>query len=117
MKKVSIVHNPRCSKSRETLKIIESRNFEVEIIDYLHGGLNEELLTKIITQLGVPAQEVLRTKEDEFKTLDIDLHNQKEVIRALLEHPKLLERPIVIRGERALIARPPEKVIPLLVND
>lgn len=114
MNNITIIHNPRCSKSRETLQIIESRGLEAKIIDYLNGELNKELLEDVVKKLNVHPKEILRTKEDEFKALTIDLDNANEVIDVILKHPKILERPIVIKGNKAVIGRPPENILTIL---
>ncbi len=113
MKEIIIIHNPRCSKSREALQIIESRGYQARIIDYLHGELSKEFLKEVINKLRVHPKAVLRIKEEEFKDLNIDLENEAEVIDAILKCPKLLERPIIIKDERAVIGRPPENVLTL----
>lgn len=113
MKTITIIHNPRCSKSRDTLELIKSHGYEVKIVDYLNGELTKELLEEVLKLLNVPAKEILRTKEEEFKTLQINLENEKEIIAAVLKHPKLLERPIVIKDNKAVIGRPPENVLSL----
>lgn len=112
--KLQIIHNPRCSKSRETLSLIENKGEQVQIIDYLNGDLTQDLLEKVIRLLDVPAKDLLRTKEEEFQSLNIDLDDTDAVLTAILEHPKLLERPIVIKGDKAIIGRPPENVLALL---
>ncbi|WPU63293.1 arsenate reductase (glutaredoxin) [Peredibacter starrii] len=114
MTKFQIVHNPRCSKSRDALAILKEHGIEPEIIEYLNGGLNRELLLKIIETLNIHPKEMVRTKEEEFQALKIDLNNSQDVIKALLDHPKLLERPIVLKGNKAVIGRPPENVLSLI---
>lgn len=113
MKTVTIIHNPRCSKSREALMLIESLGHEPKIIDYLNGELSKELLEEIVKLLKIHPKEILRTKEDEYKTLNINFDNQNEVITAILDFPKLLERPIVIKDDQAVIGRPPENILTL----
>lgn len=113
MKTITIIHNPRCSKSRDTLELIKSHGYEAKIVDYLNGELTKELLEEVLKLLNVPAKEILRTKEEEFNTLQINLENEKEIIAAILKHPKLLERPIVIKDNKAVIGRPPENVLSL----
>lgn len=113
MNTVTIIHNPRCSKSREALASIEAKGITPTIIDYLNGGLTRELLENVVKLLQVHPKEILRTKEDEFKALTLDIENANEVMDAILKHPKILERPIVINGEKAVIGRPPENVLKL----
>lgn len=114
MKTLTIIHNPRCSKSRDTLELIKSHGYEAKIVDYLNGELTKELLEEVLKLLDIPAKDILRTKEEEFKKLQINLDEEKEVIAAILKYPKLLERPIVIKGDEAVIGRPPENVLTLL---
>jgi len=107
---VKILHNPRCSKSREALARLESRGLRPEIVDYLVTPLSLGELRTLQRQLGVPARAMLRDGEDDYRALglaDASLGDE-QLLRAVAEHPKLLQRPVVIDGERALIARPPE---------
>lgn len=113
---ITIIHNSRCSKSRDTLALIESHGHTPKVIDYLNGGLTRDLLKDVLKLLNIPAIEILRTKEEEYKALSIDESNQDEVIEAILKQPKLLERPIVISGEKAVIGRPPENVLKILAT-
>ena len=111
---MKIYHNPRCSKSRETLEIIRKAGKEVEIIDYQNQVPTEEELTTIIKLLGITAEDLVRKGEDvykeKFKGKKI---TQQEWVKIMVEHPKLIERPIVISGNKAIIGRPPEKVLEL----
>lgn len=111
---IRIIHNPRCSKSREALSLLEARGYKLQTIDYLKGELTKELLEEVLSLLRINPGELLRSKEEEYKTLRIDLHDQDDVISAILKTPILLERPIVIKGNKAVIGRPPEKVLELL---
>ena len=113
MNTITIIHNPRCSKSRQALQIIESQGQQAKIIDYLNGELTKQLLEEIIKKLNIHPKEILRTQEDEYKTLHIDFNNADEVILAILKYPKILERPIVIKGNQAVIGRPPENILRL----
>lgn len=114
MDTITIIHNPRCSKSRQALQIIESHGYQARIIDYLHGELSKEFLKEVINKLGIHPKAILRTQEEEFKDLNIDLENENEVIDAIIKCPKLLERPIIVKDEKAVIGRPPENVLSLL---
>ena len=111
---VFIVHNPRCSKSRQTLELIHSKGIDPEIVDYLNGEISRPFLERTFSALGMRPKDVLRTKEEEFKSLSVDLEDDDAVIEAILKYPKLLERPIVIKGKKAVIGRPPENVLELL---
>ncbi len=114
MEKYFLIHNPRCSKSRETLGLLESHGIKVEIIDYLNGALTEDFLRKTLKALNVSPKEVLRTKEEDFLALNLNVEDDEAVIRAILGHPKILERPILVKGSQAVIGRPPEKILSLI---
>lgn len=112
---MKIYHNPRCSKSRQTLKFIEDANVNVEIIDYLNNPPSEKELADTLKKLGLKAEDILRKGEDVFKQkFKGKALSEKEWIKAMIENPKLIERPIVIKGEKAVIGRPPENVNELL---
>ena len=113
--KVCIYHNPRCGKSRETLKLLRSRGIDPEIIEYLKTPLDAVALRDLVSRLGIPARELLRTKQAEYKAMGLGPDTtDDEAIRAMAEQPILMERPVVVVGERAAIGRPPEKVLELL---
>lgn len=116
MEKYLLVHNPRCSKSRETLHLLESHHIQPEIIDYLNGQLTQEILNQIVHGLNVRPKDILRTKEEEFHSLKLDVENDMEVMKAILSHPKILERPILLKGSQAVIGRPPENILSLIKN-
>lgn len=113
---MKIYHNPRCSKSRQTLELLRARGIEPEVVEYLKTPPGETELAQLLEQLGIGARDLLRTKEPEYKALG--LHDpaidDAALIRAMVEHPKLIERPIVVQGKRAVLGRPPEKVLELL---
>ena len=111
-----IYHNPRCSKSRETLQILTDHDIEPEIVDYLDEPPSPEELKRIIALLGVSARDLLRTTEPVYKDADLDDDSlsDDEIIEAICEYPALLQRPIVIAGERAVIGRPPSRVLEIL---
>lgn len=110
----TIYHNPRCSKSRQTLAILESHGIEPQIVEYLKNPPIKSELETIIARLDQPARTIIRTKEDEFDKDTMDLDDEASIIAAIIEHPKLLERPIVIHGDKAVVGRPPENVLSLL---
>ena len=111
MAKFTIYHNPRCSKSRETLSLLEEHTSDIEVIEYLGGvALNIEQLFEIEKKLNLPAKNMIRTKEEEFKSAKVDLEDSNSVFKAIENTPKLLERPIVVSGSKAIIGRPPENV-------
>lgn len=105
-------HNPRCSKSRETLSLLEARGVQPTIVRYLETPPSAEELDRVLTQLGMEPQELMRTKEDRYEELGLagkEL-SRAEAIRVLVENPILIERPIVVRGGKAVIGRPPERI-------
>ena len=112
----TIFHNPRCSKSRQTLALLEENGVTPEIFEYLKSPLTPELLTSIVTKLGVSVRDIIRKKETEYKETGLD--NQSltdiEIYAILVNTPKLIERPIVINGNKAAIGRPPENVLAIL---
>lgn len=112
--KYIIYHNPRCSKSRETLKILQDAKVEIEIIEYLKTPPSKDDLKELLNKLKVPIKDIVRTKESIFSELCVDLEKEEEVLRVLSEHPVLIERPIVIYNNRAVVGRPPENVLKLL---
>lgn len=95
------------------MEILEEHKADVQVVDYLDGQLSKELLMKILRALKVHPKELLRTKEEEFKSLNLDVENEAEVIKAILGHPRILERPIVLNGDRGVIGRPPENILKL----
>ena len=116
MSKIKIWHNPRCSKSRDSFKLLEERELDVEVIKYLENIPTKEELKEILTMLGMEsAQELMRTKEAIYRELNLkDESSEDRLLEVMVANPKLIERPIVVKGERAVIGRPIEKVIELL---
>jgi arsenate reductase (glutaredoxin) len=113
---VKIYHNPRCSKSRETLKLIEAQGVQPEIIEYLKQPPTAAELQDILNKLGLQPRELMRTKEAEYKEsgLDDTSLSDAELIEAMIRIPKLIERPIVLANDKAAIGRPPESVLTIL---
>ena len=113
---LTIYHNPRCSKSRQTLALIEAAGQTPEIILYLETPLSESQIKGLIEQLGVNGpRDLLRKGEAIYKELGLkDVMDDMALIKAMAAHPKLIERPIVVRGEQAILGRPPENVEILL---
>lgn len=112
-----ILHNPRCSKSRETLKLLQDRGVDLPVIEYLQHPLKAAELREICKLLGKKPLEIVRTKEALFSELGLSTDNgysDAQWIAVLAEHPKLLERPIVVRNGKAAVGRPPEAVLALL---
>jgi arsenate reductase len=117
MPALRIIHNPRCSKSRQTLQLLLDNNLQPEVIEYLKTPLSSDEVKIILKQLGYKsARQLLRTKESEYKALGLDNLelSEKSLIEAMLSSPKLIERPIVIHGDVARIGRPPEAVLEIL---
>ena len=112
----TLYHNPRCSKSRDALSLLRNRGVEPEIILYLETPPNAKTLKAILAKLGISARDLLRKGEDAYKTLNLDNESLSEtaLIKAMIENPKLIERPIAINGEKAVIGRPPENVLTIL---
>ena len=114
--KIRIYHNPRCSKSRQTLELLQGKHLQPDIIEYLNTPPSMAELERILKMLGLQARQLLRTKEAEYKELGLDnpeLSNQ-HLIKIMVDHPKLIERPIVIYKGKAAIGRPPEAVLEIL---
>lgn len=110
-----ILHNPRCSKSREALKLLEEQGEDIEIIKYLDDVPSRESLENILSLLKVKPIELVRTNETIWKERYKDATlSDNEVIEAMLENPILIERPIVIKGNQAAIGRPPRLILDIL---
>lgn len=105
--KIKILHNPRCTKSREALEYLTSNKIEIEIVEYLKNGIDKEELKSFIQSTGLPIDELLRKNEDDFK-----LHlrgkelSDEEIIDLMIQYPKIIQRPIVMNGQYGVIARP-----------
>src|SRR6056297_1850337 len=112
---VTIFHNPRCSKSRQTLALIEERGLEPDIIAYLSQPPATKELKRIIAALGVSAHDLIRTSEADYVELGLsDAMDEDALIAAMASHPRLIQRPIVLVGDQARIGRPPERVLEIL---
>ena len=117
MSKVTIYHNPRCSKSRSTLALLEEQKESVNIIEYLDTPPSLDELDKICTKLDMEPLQLIRTKETLFKELGFSKNDQrrrKEWLQLMVDNPKLIERPIVLKGKKAALGRPPESVLEIL---
>lgn len=112
---VVIYHNPRCSKSRQTLALIQDKGVEPEIIEYLKTPPSEAALDMILNKLGKEPAELMRTGEDEYKEhiKGKDL-SRAESITLMVKYPKVIERPVVVNGDKAAVGRPPESVLDIL---
>ena len=112
-----LYHNPRCSKSREALKLLEDNDQDFSTFLYLNEDLNHVDLASLLDRLGISARELLRKNEDDYKSnnlKNIELGNS-ELIEFMIQFPKIIERPILDNGMEAVIGRPPEKILDLLV--
>ncbi len=112
---LQILHNPRCAKSRETLKILEDSNEFIEVVEYLNTTPSAEELGEIVEKLGIKPEALLRKGESIFKEkFKGKSLTDDQWLEAMAKYPKLIERPIVIKGDQAIIGRPPENVLRLL---
>jgi len=115
MSEYTIWHNPRCSKSRQTLQLLEENNIEADVVKYLETEPSEEEIREVLKKLGISAKELLRKDEEQAKMLKLkDVEDEGVIIRAMSRFPKLIQRPILIKGNKAVLGRPPEKVLELL---
>ena len=113
---ITIFHNPRCSKSRQTLSILEEQGISPEVVLYLESPPDADQLRAILGKLGINARDLLRKGEQEFKdnNLTDPSLTEEQLINVMCEFPRLIERPIVVNGEKARIGRPPESVLEIL---
>lgn len=112
---ITLYHNPRCGKSRAALALLQARGVMPTIVEYLKTPLDAQALTTLVERLGIPAEQLIRKGEDVFK----EHYAGKSLtavqwIQAMVDHPILMERPIIVRGTRAVIGRPPENALELL---
>lgn len=116
MSEITIYHNPRCSKSRQTLALLEEQNVQPQIVEYLSSPPSAETLKHILNLLGIAARDLMRKKEAAYKELDLadEGLSEAELIEAMVSHPILIERPIVLANGKAAIGRPPEQVLAIL---
>jgi len=111
---VTIYHNPRCSKSRQTLDLIREKGIEPVVIEYLTTPPSADELRRIVKMLGIPPRALMRSKEAVEGGLDDDSLSDDLLIEGMVKHPAAIERPIVVAGERAAIGRPPENILDIL---
>ncbi len=113
---VMIYHNPRCSKSRQTLQLLQEQGVEPEVVEYLKTPPSKTRIKQLLKMLGLEPRQLMRTKEAEYKEqgLNDDSLTKEQLIDAMVETPKLIERPIVVNGDKAAIGRPPEAVLEIL---
>ncbi len=113
---ITIYHNPRCSKSREALRLLVERDVAPEVVRYLETPPDAETLSSLLRMLGMEPRDLMRTKESEYQELGLDdpSLSREQLIAAMVQNPRLIERPIVVEGGRAVLGRPPERVLELL---
>jgi arsenate reductase len=114
--KIEIYHNPRCSKSRQALALLRERGIEPQIVEYLKQPPDHRQLSRLLDMLKMEPRDLMRSKEKEYKALGLDNPDlgRDELIQAMVENPRLIERPIVVRDRRAALGRPPEQVLDIL---
>ena len=116
MSELTLYHNPRCSKSRGALELLEARGLAPTVVRYLDTPPSAAELRALLAKLGMSARQLLRTGEEEYTTLglaDAGL-SEDRLIEAMASHPRLIERPILVAGEKAVVGRPPEKILEIL---
>jgi len=116
MTELTLYHNPRCSKSRGALELLEARGLTPNVVRYLETPPNAATLAQLLGKLGIGARQLLRSGEDEYKALNLadPALTDAQLIEAMVQHPKLIERPILVAGDKAVVGRPPEKVLEIL---
>ena len=116
MTELTLYHNPRCSKSRGALELLEARGLTPNVVRYLETPLNAAQIKALLGKLGISARQLLRSGEDEYKMLQLadESLGEAQLIDAIAQHPKLMERPILEVGDKAVIGRPPENILELL---
>ncbi|WP_309497883.1 arsenate reductase (glutaredoxin) [Sulfurovum sp.] len=115
MSKVTIWHNPRCSKSRNAATLLEEKGVDAEVVKYLDTPPSKEKIQDVLKMLGISARELMRTKEAIYKELDLKNEDDEDkLIEAMAQNPKLIERPVVIKDGKAAIGRPLENIVAIL---
>ena len=112
---ILIYHNPRWGKSRDSVRILEEKNIDHKVIEYLKEPLDIEKLKKILKILDLKAIDIIRKSEAEYKDNNIGaIKDDNKILEAILKHPKILQRPIILNGEKGVIGRPPENILSIL---
>lgn len=113
---VTIYHNPRCSKSRSTLQLLTDNDVEPDVVEYLKTPPDARTLDELLTKLGMEPRDLMRKHEAEYKenNLDDESLSRVQLIQAMIDHPRLIERPIVVANNKVAIGRPPENVLDIL---
>ncbi len=113
MTTVTIYHNPRCSKSRQTLALLQERGAEIQVVEYLKTPPDADTIRQLTKRLGLDPRDLIRDKE--YRALSLaETDDPAELIRRMVAHPEIIQRPIVVNGDEARIGRPPEKVLEIL---
>jgi arsenate reductase len=112
--KITLWHNPRCSKSRAAKQLLEEAGADLDVVDYLERPPSAARLREVLAMLGVGPRGLLRDKENVYRELDLTKATDAKLIAAMAENPILIERPVAIQGKRAVVGRPPENVLDLL---
>lgn len=111
---VTIYHNPRCSKSRQTLQLLQQKDVDADVVEYLKTPPSKAELKRILKMLGKNAKDIVRRKEAAEAGVDADALGEAALIEAIVANPQILERPIVVAGDKAALGRPPENVLDIL---
>jgi arsenate reductase len=111
-----IYHNPRCSKSRQTRELLNERGVEAQVVEYLQTPPDAATLQGILDMLGIEPRQLMRSNEPEYRDLNLDdaSLSREQLIAAMVSYPRLIQRPIVVRGDKAALGRPPEQVLGIL---
>lgn len=111
---VTIYHNPRCSKSRQTLAILEEKGIAHDVVEYLSAPPSQAELKRVLAKLGMKPADIIRKKEAKEAGFDVTAMSDADLIQAMVAHPIIIERPIVVTDEKAVIGRPPENVLSII---
>lgn len=116
---VVIYHNPRCSKSRQTLKLLQDRGLKPRVIEYLKTPPNKQELEKLLDKLDMEPRDLIRKKEKAYQETGLDdpTINKDQLLQAMIDHPILIERPIVVTDKKAVLGRPPENVLEIITDE
>lgn len=115
MSKFTIYHNPRCSKSRNTLALLQEHGVSPDIVLYLETPPDRKQIRNLLSMLGMSAGDLVRRGEQDYKSCGLDRNStDEEIVNAMATHPRLIERPIVVKGRKAVLGRPPENVLELI---
>ena len=112
---ILIYHNPRWGKSRNSVRILEEKNIDYKVIEYLKEPLDIKELKRILKILDLKAIDIIRKSESEYKDNGIEkIKNEEKILEAILQYPKILQRPIILNGEKGVIGRPPENILKII---